>query len=200
MKKIKKLKEKEGITLVALVVTIVILLILVGIAIATLTGENGLLTRAQQAKKLTINAQDNENLILGDYEEKIDEIVGSRDTVTISKEEYEALKNSNSYATTEKEVGTWIDGSKLYRVTINKTMQFSGADWYAFDLGLSKYNIKQLVNVDYCSINKTTEVEAGAVYNFLMSFVNGDILNVYLSTNDEIMPDCVTLTYTKLDY
>ena len=40
-----------GITLISLVVTIIILLILGGIAIATLTGENGLFARAKQAKE-----------------------------------------------------------------------------------------------------------------------------------------------------
>ena len=41
----KLIKEKEnGITLIALIVTIIILLILAGVTIATLTGENGILT------------------------------------------------------------------------------------------------------------------------------------------------------------
>ena len=41
---------QKGITLVALVVTIIVLLILAAVSIATLTGENGILTRAQDAK------------------------------------------------------------------------------------------------------------------------------------------------------
>lgn len=44
-------KEKKGITLIALVITIIVLLILAGVSIATLTGENGILTRAQEAKE-----------------------------------------------------------------------------------------------------------------------------------------------------
>lgn len=40
-------KENKGITLIALVITIIVLLILAGVAIATITGENGLLNRAQ---------------------------------------------------------------------------------------------------------------------------------------------------------
>ena len=39
-----------GITLIALVITIIVLLILAGVSIATLTGENGLLTKASDAK------------------------------------------------------------------------------------------------------------------------------------------------------
>ena len=45
--------EQKGITLIALVITIIILLILAGISIATLTGENGVLQKAEMAKKQT---------------------------------------------------------------------------------------------------------------------------------------------------
>ena len=46
-------KENRGITLIALVITIIVLLILAGISIATLTGENGVLTKANTAKEQT---------------------------------------------------------------------------------------------------------------------------------------------------
>ena len=46
-----KIKKKEnGITLIALVITIIVLLILAGVSIAMLTGDNGILTQAQNAK------------------------------------------------------------------------------------------------------------------------------------------------------
>lgn len=45
--------NQKGITLIALVITIIVLLILAGVSIATLTGENGILTRAQDAKEQT---------------------------------------------------------------------------------------------------------------------------------------------------
>ena len=50
--KIAKMKE-QGITLIALVITIIILLILAAVTIATLTGENGILTRASEASEKT---------------------------------------------------------------------------------------------------------------------------------------------------
>ncbi len=56
---IKKLKRQvKGITLIALVVTIIVLLILAGVSIATLTGDNGILTRAQEAKVKTEEAEE----------------------------------------------------------------------------------------------------------------------------------------------
>lgn len=47
------MKEAKGITLIALVITIIVLLILAGVTIATLTGENGILTNSKQAKIMT---------------------------------------------------------------------------------------------------------------------------------------------------
>ena len=49
---VKLIRENNtyGITLIALVITIIVLLILAGVSIATLTGPNGLLTRANDAK------------------------------------------------------------------------------------------------------------------------------------------------------
>ena len=52
MGKLKKNKN-AGITLIALVVTIIVLLILAGISIAMLSGNNGILQRATEAKDLT---------------------------------------------------------------------------------------------------------------------------------------------------
>ena len=61
-----RLKEKstKGITLIALVITIVILLILAGVGIAMLTGDNGILTQAQNAKEKTEKASELEGIQL----------------------------------------------------------------------------------------------------------------------------------------
>ena len=45
-----KTKDTRGITLVALVITIVVLLILVGISINLVLGDNGIITKAQEAR------------------------------------------------------------------------------------------------------------------------------------------------------
>ena len=55
-----KTKENKAITLIALVVTIILLLILAGTSIAMLTGQNGILNRAQEAKEKTKKAQNEE--------------------------------------------------------------------------------------------------------------------------------------------
>ena len=52
----KKMRKNKGITLIALVITIIVLLILAGVSIATLLGENGILSQAQRAKEETKTA------------------------------------------------------------------------------------------------------------------------------------------------
>ena len=61
----RKTKENiQGITLIALVVTIVVLLILAGVSISMLTGENGIITQAQNSKEQTDIADEKERVEL----------------------------------------------------------------------------------------------------------------------------------------
>ena len=57
-------KERKGITLIALVITIIVLLILAGVSIITLTGNNGILTKAENAKEQTIIGEEKEQVKL----------------------------------------------------------------------------------------------------------------------------------------
>ena len=70
-----KLKESEkGITLIALVITIIVLLILAAVSIAMLTGENGILSKASNAKEKHLIAQYEEELNLCIMEMQTDEL------------------------------------------------------------------------------------------------------------------------------
>ena len=60
----KKLKGRNGITLIALVITIIVLLILVGVTIASITGDNGILGKAQSANEKNKNATELEKVNL----------------------------------------------------------------------------------------------------------------------------------------
>ena len=60
----KKFNESTGITLIALVVTIVVLLILAAVSISMLTGENGIITQAQESSIKTENGEVYEALLL----------------------------------------------------------------------------------------------------------------------------------------
>ena len=83
MKKEKIIRTDKGITLIALVITIIVLLILAGVSIAMLTGENGILTQAQNAKNKTEEAQAAEENILTNYEDYINNV--TLDTATVGE-------------------------------------------------------------------------------------------------------------------
>ena len=58
------MRNNKGITLIALVITIIVLLILAGVSIAMLTGQNGILTQAGNAKTDTAKAEAKEAIKL----------------------------------------------------------------------------------------------------------------------------------------
>ena len=62
------MKKNQGITLIALVITIIVLLILAGVAIAMLSGENGILRKAAEAKTSTETASQREEERLASME------------------------------------------------------------------------------------------------------------------------------------
>ena len=78
-------KSSRAITLIALIITIIILLIITVITINIILSENGILTKAQFAKKVHTDVQNNENNVLMNYEMEIGNLNNSR----YSKEEVE---------------------------------------------------------------------------------------------------------------
>ncbi len=64
MKKEIKNKQEKGITLIALVVTIVVLLILAGVSISLVINNNGVISKAKEAKSITVMADEKEKIEL----------------------------------------------------------------------------------------------------------------------------------------
>ncbi len=72
MKINKKLfSEEKAITLIALVITIIVLLILAGISLATLSGNNSIIEQSKNAKERTIDAQNDEDVTLKEYQDEL---------------------------------------------------------------------------------------------------------------------------------
>ncbi len=101
-------KDNRGITLIALVITIIVLLILAGISIATLTGENGLLTKASDAKIETVNANVFEKL-------QIEELAYLTDKSTL-KETSTLIEYLQSKDIIEDEIGG--EGSGKWQINV----------------------------------------------------------------------------------
>ena len=76
-----KIKINKGITLIALVITIIVLLILAGVSIAMLTGDNGILTQAQNAKNRTAEAEAEERADLDKQNALIDNLANGKSLV-----------------------------------------------------------------------------------------------------------------------
>ena len=114
--------NEKGITLVALVITIVILLILAGIAISTLTGDNGLFKRAQQAKQQTIEGQLREEIVMAIQEIQTEELPKGNN-VTLETLAGGQLENALTDITAELN-GEEINGEyKNYEYTIDSNLK-----------------------------------------------------------------------------
>ena len=112
----KILKNKQGITLVALVVTIIVLLILAGVTITSLLGDDGIIAKAQQAADATNTAvqseQDKMNTLFGDINNIIDGMAsdGSKEIVAETHYSDGAEEHIETYATLEEALENTHDG------------------------------------------------------------------------------------------
>lgn len=97
--------NQQGITLIALVVTIIVLLILTGVSISMLVGDNGLLTKANNAKELYTKAS---------FYEKIQIVVNAylvkNNFVSEDKELDAIISELNSYGDIETKKVITYDG------------------------------------------------------------------------------------------
>ena len=108
----KKLKKKNGITLISLVITIVILLILVGISIFVLTN-TGIFEKAKEAKEKYEESVSKQNEELEIYEEEIGK--------TLCAKEYTSAKNITEAQTEDmldKKVNSKIIDAYGNKITI----------------------------------------------------------------------------------
>ena len=124
-----KLNKNKGITLIALVITIIVLLILAGISIATLTGENGLLSKATTAKEETKKAEIREEIELAIAAIQAEELQkGNKvtlETLAGSEEEPGQLENSKDLEgiTAKLNVEEITGEYKGYDYTIDKKLK-----------------------------------------------------------------------------
>ena len=125
-KKILKRKEK-GITLIALVITIIVLLILAGVSIAMLTGDNGILTQARNAKEETEKASELEGIQLA--------VIGSE---TKDNEYLDILDEESFKKELEKHFGSEkldvvANGDGSFIITINDRKYYVNDDKTVID-------------------------------------------------------------------
>lgn len=117
----RKLKNKKGITLIALVVTIVVLLILAGVSVSVVTDKNGIIQNSQETKEQTRAAMVEKERDLWKLEGQIYQSDSEKETLekvlerlekenTITKEEKQAILETGEVTIAGKAI-IFIDGT-----------------------------------------------------------------------------------------
>lgn len=115
-------KDEKAVTLIALVITIIVLLILAAISIAMLTGENGILKKAANAKEETqIKA----------YQEKIELI---RNELRLQKENYEPptmIEMKKEFDNNQKD---WVATTEIKQIDNTEILELKTKEGYIFHI------------------------------------------------------------------
>lgn len=136
----KKIKDTKGITLVALVITIIILLILATITI----GQGKKMEYLIKAKQKSEETTELENEILGEYEEKVKQILGTREEENSTWTRY--MSNGKDYIIGQEEINlpekfeelhinVFVTNNSLYSYTI--IYDELEEDMYAYNNGFN---------------------------------------------------------------
>ncbi len=128
---INTIKNRNGITLIALIVTIVVLLILAGVTISAVFSDNGIIKKAQEAKNAWENATQSEiNKIenLANELSNIEESINYYFDVVLDKTEVTSLPDTISI-TTKNYIGEEFSNRDIeYNIQINSEYEMTISD------------------------------------------------------------------------
>ena len=126
-----RVNGKNGITLIALVITIIVLLILAGVTIATLTCDNGILTKAQSAKEKNAQKTVEEQINLAVQASRINEgLVIDKDIL-----EQELTNNGIEITKSENDELPWTVKKDGYVYTISENGEVKEKEGIAITTG-----------------------------------------------------------------
>ena len=159
-----KQRKNKGITLIALVITIIVLLILAGVSISMLTGENGILTQAQNAKEET-------------------EIASEKEAIQLTMINKESTNNSKYDIGEELIDRTLANGNNWKIVSVNETKKIYGTGWKYIDKGTNLENYgetkyKWVINENTGEVVKLPEDITKLSYGDNLGVKDGIVLNV----------------------
>ena len=162
--KVQKLKNQNGITLVALVITTIILLVLAGITVVALSGENGLFSKTKQAREKYSISEAKEKLTTKLMQLQTEVTDEEQRSATIEDINKLVDENSKYY---DKEIESVKDRNE------NKLVKISG---YYFEVD-SKLNIVGNIDATELTVTDTT---------YKVNSTNGNIMNVTVNIKNEI--------------
>ena len=161
-------KENKGVTLIALAVTIIVMLILAGVTISTLTGNSGITTKAQLAKKMSKVSSEKEAIQLA---------------VSLAKMEKYLDENNEYYIGTPLYDKTLENGEKWNVIIIKDTLEQYGTDWCYVAKGteIAQYGETQydwLVNYETGEAKQLEEEYMELSYKSSLAVTDGLVLNI----------------------
>ena len=130
----KKEKNEKGITLIALVITIIVLLILAGVTIAALSGDNGILNRAKEAKDTTQKQSLIEEVQVGILEKQVGNETGeltSNNLKEVLEQYFDGVPDADEIKPettlkTKSQYGSYIlKVSDIYGGNVNGTLKYT---------------------------------------------------------------------------
>lgn len=178
-------KNSKGITLIALVITIIVLLILAGVTIATLTGDNGILTQAGNAKDKTTEAESIERVqveVAGSYG-----IDGTIDKEQLNKN----LKNINGLIYNGNALS---DRNKIANLPATVTLN-------GYDIGIDANGGVEKIPEIIAKIRANPQAYYGKkVTNYKASDSDTNTYRIFYVDKDNYFKDGYNTIYLKADF
>lgn len=192
-------KENEGITLIALVITIIVLLILAGVTIATLTGDNGILTKANKAKEQTEIGKEKEIVKLATTAVITTNNAIDKDSLQSELNKTAGDKKAEVYNYNQKLQVYFTDSKRYYEIDGNSNVELINVTNGEKKINIKCINSKNevLKKIELVTLNDNYLIEAPEIEgyessenNFSKTITNDteiDILYYYVIQKEDIV-------------
>ena len=169
-------KQERGITLIALVVTIVVLLILAGVSISLVLNNNGVISKAKDAREQYAEAQTNDEKQLNEVSDWIDTKVGD----TTGGSDYNPASEGVSIPAGFYYVGGTKDSGLVISDNANDKEKYKGQSTVGTDLVGNQF---VWIPVDNITDYKRTAYSSNVATGITDTTTNSEKINLY-STSD----------------
>lgn len=186
----RKLKNKKGITLIALVVTIVVLLILAGVSVSVVADKNGIIQNSQETKEQTRAAMVEKERDLWKLEEQIYQSDSEKETLekvlerlekenTITKEEKQAILETGEVT---------IAGNGRVKLNKSAKLLFKALGTYAGKIemnGIENLDTSEVTDMSYMFTDGSqyTDLDLSSFDTSNVTTMSGMFLNCSKLTN-----------------
>lgn len=192
-------KENEGITLIALVITIIVLLILAGVTIATLTGDNGILAKTNEAKEQTEIGKEKEIVKLATTAVITTNNAIDKDSLQSELNKTAGDKKTEVYNYNQKLQVYFTDSKRYYEIDGNSNVELINVTNGEKKINIKCINSKNevLKEIELVTLNDNYLIEAPEIEryessenNFSKTITNDteiDILYYYVIQKEDIV-------------